>query len=63
MYEIEGLSQIPKVEPQTAYCCYKTVFKRKLTYLMYITISKIKKKIKRESVLSTETSQYKIKTD
>ena len=31
--EIEVLSQIAKVEPQAAYCCFTTGFKHKVTYL------------------------------
>ena len=32
--EIEVLSQITKVEPQAAYCCFTTGSKHKVTYLM-----------------------------
>ena len=35
--KIEVLSQIAKVEPQAAYCCFTTGFKHKLTYLMHAT--------------------------
>ena len=35
--EIEVLSQIAKVEPQAAYCCFTTGFKQKVTYLMRTT--------------------------
>ena len=35
--KIEVLSQIAKVEPQAAYCCFATGFKHKLTYLMHTT--------------------------
>ena len=35
--KIEVLSQIAKVEPQAAYCCFTTGFKHKLTYLMHTT--------------------------
>ena len=33
-FEIEVLSQIAKVEPQAAYCCFTTGFKHK-GYLLY----------------------------
>ena len=32
--EIELLSQIAKIEPQAAYCCFTTGFKHRITYLM-----------------------------
>ena len=35
--EIEVLSQIAKVEPQAAYCCFTAGFKHKVTYLMRTT--------------------------
>ena len=35
--KIEVLSQIAKVEPQAAYCCFTTGFKHKVTYLMHTT--------------------------
>ena len=35
--EIEVLSQIAKVEPQAAYCCFTAGFKHKVTYLMHTT--------------------------
>ena len=35
--KIEVLSQIAKVEPQAAYCCFTAGFKHKVTYLMYTT--------------------------
>ena len=35
--EIEVLSQIAKIEPQVAYCCFTTGFKHKVTYLMRTT--------------------------
>ena len=35
--EIEVLSQIAKVEPQAAYCCFTTGFKHNVTYLMRTT--------------------------
>ena len=35
--KIEVLSQIAKVEPQAAYCCFTAGFKHKVTYLMHTT--------------------------
>ena len=35
--KIEVLSQIAKIEPQAAYCCFTTGFKHKTTYLMRTT--------------------------
>ena len=35
--EIEILSQIAKIEPQAAYCCFTTGFKHKITYIMRTT--------------------------
>ena len=35
--EIKVLSQIAKVEPQAAYCCFTAGFKHKVTYLMRTT--------------------------
>ena len=37
MSEIEVLSQIAKIEPQAAYCCFTTGFKHTVTYLMRTT--------------------------
>ena len=44
--KIKVLSHIPKVEPQAAYCCFTTGFRRKLTYLIRTT-SNINEELRR----------------